>query len=314
MSTAMFDTVQFWLPYERAGAINIACIVERLNGTTDHQGRNGERYITGSLGGSAKVSLSERGLSFKGSLAKYLLPDNFHTLTRSDTERAIEMLSDELSLPMGKANVNRIDFAQNLIMQHPPETYYPHLGESKHFKKLMQPNSVYWQNGNRTKLFYNKCAEAKSKRLTVPEIWKGQNILRFETRWLKRLQNRFNMPEVTASTLYDESFYMLVFDKWLEEYQAIIKHHQNDFNPEKMNSPKDFWKQVQLIAINAIGQTEVMEMIEQMRLMKTFEKPEYYSRLKKDVRKLCSETKLHSKSELVDELDTKMKNAKRYYR
>jgi hypothetical protein len=311
---SMYDTIHLWLPTEKAGSINVQSIYDRLNEAAEHQRSNGVRYITGNLKKGSRVSLSESGLSFKGSLAKYSLPDNFHTLTRSDTERAIEMLSDELSLPMGKANVNRIDFAENLIMQHPPQTYYPHLGESKHFKKLMQPSSVYWQNGNRTKLVYDKCAEAKAKRLTLPKVWQGQNVLRFETRWLKRLQNRFNMPEVVASNLYDEGFYMLAFDKWLEEYEAIGKYHQNNFNPKQMNSPKDFWKQIQLIAINALGQDEVLQEIEQMRRMETFDKPEYYSRLKKEVRQLCSESKLHSRSELVDELDSKMKNAKRYYR
>lgn len=310
----MYDTIHLWLPTEKAGTMNLEGITAALSDATEHSRANGAYYVSGSLKNGSKVSISESGVSFKGSLAKYFLQDNFQTLTRSDSQRAIEMLSDELHLPMSDANVNRIDFADSILMQFTPETYYPYLGESKHFKKLMQPNSVYWQNGNRTKLFYNKIAEAKAKRLEVPKLWQGQNVLRFEARWQKRLTNQFNVPEIKAETLHEEKFYMMVFDKWRTEYESIRKRHNANFNPEKMNSPKDFWKQLQLIAIDAIGHDEVINRIEQMRQMKAFDKPEYYSRLKKEVRELCTQPKHHDKSELVDELDKKMKNAMRFYR
>lgn len=310
----MYDTLHLWLPMDKAGKVNFAGLTGALNEATEHSSSNGGHYLSGSLKNGSKVGLSERGITFKGSLAKYFLQDNFQTLTRSDSQRAIEMLSDELHLPMSTANVSRIDFAESILMQHAPEAYYPYLGESKNFKKLMQPNSIYWQNGNRTKLFYNKIAEAKAKRLKVPTVWSGQNVLRFETRWQKRLTSQFNVPEITAAKLYDEAFYMEVFQKWHSEYEAIRKRHNANFNPENMNSPKDFWKQLQLIAIEAIGHDEVMSRIEQMRKMKAFDKPEYYSRLKKEVRELCTKPKLHQKSELVSEMDKKIKDAARFYR
>jgi len=51
-----------------------------------------------------------------------------------------------------------------------------------------------------------------------------------------------------------------------------------------------------------------------MRQQKAFSKPEYYSRLKKEVKELCKEPDLTEQSELISELDQKIKNVKRYYR
>jgi len=147
----MYDTIHLWLPRDRAGAFDTRKASEALRGHTEHQKEDGRVYISGRLGNTYKVNISERGISLKGSLAKYSLPDNLHTLTRSDSARAIEKMADEFCLPMDRAKVTRIDFAQNFLMRYEPETYYPYLGECHYYKRLSQPKAVYWSNGNRTK-------------------------------------------------------------------------------------------------------------------------------------------------------------------
>ena len=80
--------------------------------------------ITGYLG-SLKVSISENRVKiYDSSLCKYFLGDNFKTLSKGDTKKAIEKISDCLQLPFHLAKVTRIDFAQNLIMQHDEKVYY----------------------------------------------------------------------------------------------------------------------------------------------------------------------------------------------
>jgi hypothetical protein len=131
---AMYDTVNLWLPVERAGIDLLAQIPQYLSGITEHCKEDGQLYISGILGSNYKVNISPQGISFKGSLAKYFLPDNFHTLTRSDSERAIEKMADEIHLPMKQAKVTRIDFAQNFIVKYPPEAYYNYLGDCQHYR------------------------------------------------------------------------------------------------------------------------------------------------------------------------------------
>lgn len=309
----MYDTINLWLPTDKVGSFNPSKILQPLSNITEHIRDDGQVFASGYLK-NYKVTISEKGISLKGSLAKYFLPDNFHTLTRSDSARAFDQMADELYLPIEKATVNRIDFAQNFLMDYQPQAYYNYLGECQHYKRLTQPKSLYYSNGLRQKLFYNKIAEGKTRGLPLPEIWNGQNVLRYEMRFSSRLPKQFNQAEITASSLSDEKFYMTVFDKWFAEYEAINKLHSINFNLSDMKSPKDFWKQINLMAVNMIGQDNIMQEIESLRYKKAFDKPEYYSRLKKDIRELCKTPEMTSSSDLVAELDKKIKASKRFYR
>ncbi len=309
----MYDTVNLWLSKESAGETDLlTCPEKYLSGITEHK-KDGQVYISGQFG-NYKVNVSEPGISLKGSIAKYFLKDNYQTLNRGDSQRAFEMMADEIHLPINRAKVSRIDFAQNFIVKHSPEAYYNYLGDCAYYKRLSQPHSLYYSNGLKTKLFYNKIAEGKKQGLPIPEIWHGANILRYEMRFTSRLPYQFNLPEITTSVLFDEVFYIGMVKRWVQEYEAINKQHLINFNLTDMSSPKDFFKQLALLKIKEIGQSNAIQLVEDLRAKHAFEKSEYYSRLKRDIRNLCKEPELTSSSEMVDELNKKVSAAKQYYR
>ena len=310
----MYDSIDLWLNSEQAGIKDLLAFTEKhLLQITEHLKKDSQVFYSGYLK-NYKVTVSQTGISFKGSLAKYYLPDNFHTLNRGDSQRAIEMMADELSLPIDQAKVSRIDFAQNFLMRYEPKVYYSYLGECLHYDRLCQPESLYYQNRLRTKLFYNKVAEGRKRGLKLPDLWNGQNVLRYELRYTSRLPQQFNLPEVKANNLYDEQFYIAMVRHWIDEYEAINKLNNINFNLTDMNSPKDFKRQLELIAVNAIGQDRLMQMIEEMRHKKAFDKPEYYSRLKKEMRELCKTPDLTTSSDMVAELDKKIEAVKQNFR
>jgi len=310
----MYDTLHLWLP-----ALNIGegSFTERVPGllsnTTLHTKADGLQYITGSvLGMSASVSNS--GISLKGSLCKSYLNDNFKTLTRQDTQRAIEQMADVLILPVQQADVKRIDFAQSFTVNNKPESYYPFLGTSRHFKRLVQPKSVYYQNGMRTKLFYNKIAEGKSKGEKIPAIWANKHILRYELRYTSRLLKQFNKSTLQAKELSTEPFYLDMVSRWINEYKVIQKNSIINFNLESMKHPKDFFTQLVLLKINELGQNNVLELVEQLKAQNVFAHPEYYSRLKADIKKLCKTEDITESADLITELDKKINQVKEYCR
>lgn len=308
----MYDTINMRLPLSSVSRQNFTKTMQHLTNISEHHS-NGLYSVTGYLR-NYKVNLTESGLSLKGSLAKYYLLDNFHTLTRADSKRAVEMLSDELHLPIRAADVKRIDFAQNFLMRYKPDAYYPFLGECQYYVRQPISSSLYYSNSVRQKVFYNKIAEGKAKGQRLPEIWSGANVLRFENRSKQRLPELFNRPEIKASTLSDESFYIDVFDRWYNEYEAINKLNTLNLDMSNLKSPKDFMKQLSLMAVNMIGQDRLMQEIENLRHQKAFTHPEYYSQVKRQIKELCNAPKLTASSELISELDQKVKAAKRYYR
>ena len=131
---------------------------------------------------------------------------------------------------------------------------------------------------------------------------------------MTRLPKEFNKSEVLVSDLIDENFYIGLFDKWYSEYESINKLNSINLNFNSISSPKDFMKHLCLYAIDDIGFDKIMSVVEEMRYLGSFNKPEYYSRLKKNIRELGSTPSYTNPSELMLELDGKIKDAKRYYR
>jgi hypothetical protein len=311
-----FDTIGLWLPFERAGntklLIDVPKNLDRVKKITDE---SGQACLTGYLGGNLKVNVSLQGVSIKGSLSKYFLSDNLQSLTRSDTQRALEKMSDSLHVEISKALVRRIDFAVNLMMDQRPVAYYLFLGNSRYRKRSEIESSLYYSASSMQVVFYDKIREMKSGRLNVPIEFEQSNVLRLEMRARNRLQMTFNRAEINAELLQNEKFYIEVADKLLEEYEAIEKLKTINFHLNTMKSPKDFWQQVQADWIKRTGgELAALERVEQIRRHDAFKNPEYYSRLKREIKQLCQAPDLTTDSMLVHELDKKVRRVKAYYR
>src|SRR5690625_1513275 len=309
----MFDTLKLYLRQDSVRDTDLLAETPvYLEETTAHE-KQDQIYYSGTLK-NLRIYVSERGVSMQGSLAKYYLLDNMQTLRRQDTEQAIQKLSDDLHLPIKEAQVSRVDFAHNFIMKYKPEVYYPYLGESQYFKRYIQPESLYYKNGNRTKLFYDKPTEAKSGGYRIPEVWTGKNVLRYEIRYRRRLDKQFKEPEVRAKTLYEEKFYIKLINRYVSDFKSIHKNAKISLDIENMATVKDFWDQMALLMIDKIGQDGAVDLVEELRAKEVFDKPEYYSRLKKQIRDKSNKFQASDSTPLIEELEGKISALKKYYR
>lgn len=305
----MFDTLRLFYPID--SGININHILGLLT--------NQKETITEldkSFSGNYKslhIRINQNGISIVGSLAKFSLPNNINTLTRSSAERAFYALSDELCLDVAKSKVYRIDFAQNLIMKCSPEMYYPYLGVSNHYQRVINPHSLYFNNKLRQKVFYDKIEESKIKGVELPLVVKNQNLLRYELRYLSRISNQFNTNEILVKDLYKEEFYIKLFDNWFSEFNNITKVYNQNMSLENPKTEKGFIENLATLYVLEHGQSKIFEMIEELKSQKVFENPEYYSRLKGKINEMVK-VKPKDKPQLLIELEQKIKQAKEYYR
>jgi hypothetical protein len=200
-------------------------------------------------------------------------------------------------------------------MKQRPDTYFQLLGESRYFKRAQFESTLYYLNANRKLRVYDKGKESKRLLHALPFSLQKANLLRFELALQKKLCSQFNTVELTASSLYQESFYMAVIDKLLQDYQAIRKNKLINLNFDAMKSPKDFWLQVNSDWIHKIGgEQAALSIVERMKGEEAFSKPEYYSRLKKEIREAAALPATSEDSSLLKELDEKMKMVKNFYR
>ena len=89
-----YDTIHFFLdgyqiPTEEIDRLCSMLSQDGVNKTT------GERWSTGNIS-NLKVTVSELGVSVKGSLAAFLYPTNTLTVSRQEARHALEKLSDTL--------------------------------------------------------------------------------------------------------------------------------------------------------------------------------------------------------------------------
>lgn len=288
----------------------IQFVPQYLTNISTHGVNQFGEYVTGYLD-NLKVSIAENRVKiYDSSLCKYYLGDNFKTLSKGDTKRAIEKISDCLQLPFHLANVTRIDFAQNLIMQHNEKVYYPYLGEAQYYNRLEQNNGLYYNNQLRQLLFYGKEYEQKVKKQPIPELYKNRNVLRFELRFRKQIRKQLKQPEITAGLLSDEVFYCNLVKRWRSEYLAIQKINSKLIKMKPTGSKKEFIEILALFTILELGQPAIINKVKEWQESGEISKKQAY-----DIRnsiKNISKTPMDEKgNDLINELNRKIKEAAR---
>ncbi len=316
----MYDNLDIKVRDE-AGKVDFLAETTNYFHVTGEHSFNGNTVITGDLS-NYKVSVSAGGVNLTdGSICKYYLGDNFKTLGRGDTKRAIEMLSDTLHLPIDKARISRIDFAQNFIVRQPIVNYFNHFGELPYYKRcpMVQDGTLYYFGGKGLVIFYDKVKEQRAKGQPIPELYHGRNVLRYETRYTHRLKDTFSVDKVTGAMLYDEAFYIELYKKWLTTYNAIKKINDISINFEVMKTKQELYKMALLSFVQSNGgQMAVIDQItEAQRLGKDnggITRKQAYD-LKQAINEAC---KLNAattiQSDAIIELDRKVKEAGRFYR
>lgn len=311
----MYDTIYFRLTQgEVQGFDFLAETPCYLEDVAEHTFSDGV-VISGKVG-NLKVSLNRFQVKVKdGSLCKFYLGDNFKTMGRKDTHRAIEKLSDVLHLPMSKAVVTRLDVAQNFCTKYPPDVYFNHLGLLKYATRLQEPNGVYYSQTGGRLAFYDKNREQKTKREPIPELYEGKNVLRYEQRYTKRIARQFGLLEVTGSTLFDEAFYIDLLNRWRQNYKNIEKVNDVTFNFERMKTRQMLYKMGVLSLVErAGGQLEFIAQINEAQKRGELTKKQAFD-LRATIKDVCQIREgLTAQSEAIQELDKKVNEAIRFYR
>ncbi len=311
----MFDTINFRLTrsdYNGADFLSeVPCYITDIS---EHHYNNGV-VITGNLG-NLKISCNEYQIKVKdGSLCKWYLGDNLQTMGRKDTERAVEKLSDLLHIPMGKAQITRIDVSQNFIMKHPPSVYLNHLGALKGAVRLEEPNTLYYRKQDYGLCFYDKTREQNAKKEHLSELYADRNVLRYEQRYTRRLAKHLRVPEVRASMLYDEAFYIELLNRWRDDYKAIQKINDVQLNFECMRNRKDLNRMGVLSLVESVGGLNAMlNQIAEAQQQGKLNKKQAFD-LRQAVKDACAvKDGLVVENEAIAELSKKVVEAVRFYR
>jgi|TARA_R110000822_G_C15335815_1_gene495212 hypothetical protein len=258
--------------------------------------------------GNAKNMVIRRNansITVQGSLPKYQYGNNLQTLQRVDGGLIIDELSDLINTDLSKARLQRVDFSTNIITEHKPQYYYRFLGHLTRFYRHSDNSSLYYNQGCKKLLFYDKIKDAKAKQMPIPKQYQNKNVLRYEMRLLKQVK-KFFKRDVLAKDLIDKQLYNYLLDKWYEYYKEIEKQKSKiNIMSNQITSPKDFDKQLLIGLVQSLGYNHIDDVIEQMKTKKVFHQREYYSRLKSKYKRL-SKVDINDE-DVISEIDMKIK-------
>lgn len=254
--------------------------------------------------------INQYGITLYGSLPKYFYGDNLQVLTRSDTQKAIQKLSDEIGLPLNESNIYRIDIGNNFAMKEPINAYLCCLGDSSRLEKKPYKHGLQYSNKSKTLSFYDKISDMKRHKESVPELFRTQNILRYEIHLTKGIKKQFGLKELKASKLYQENLYIRLLDKWKNEYFSIERINKPRFTSEvfEMIEVKFLINELALVGLKQIGEDTIMELIEDSYKSGKIEYMQAH-RLKDKIKQLRNLPELTEPSETIQELDSKVNEA-----
>lgn len=301
----MYDTVKLSyslldniVPKDTEVFNNLVNITESIDVHTQ------SNWITGKAKNMV-IRRNANSITVQGSLPKYQYGNNLQTLQRADTGLIIEELSDLISTDLSKARLQRVDFSTNIITEHKPQYYYRFLGHLTRFYRHSDNSSLYYNQGCKKLLFYDKIKDAKAKQMPIPKQYQNKNVLRYEMRLLKQVK-KFFKRDVLANDLINKQLYNYLLDKWYEYYKEIEKQKSKiNIMSNQITSPKDFDRQLLIGLVQSLGYNHIDDVIEQMKTMKVFHQKEYYSRLKSKYKRL-SKVDLNDE-DVISEIDMKIK-------
>lgn len=309
-----YDTVNFFLE----GAEMPPKEIDHLCSMLSQDGVNkttGERWSTGNIS-NLKVTISELGVSIKGSLAAFLYPSNTLTVSRQEARHAIEKLSDTLHLDMSRANISRVDVSTSFLMAYKPTAYYDVLGNLNYFyRQPVGSSTLYYHRGRsdrQTLCFYDKEREVTAKHEALPKVYAYcGNVLRYEARLNGRVVSQLNEKQVTGATLCDSAFFRKVGLFWADTYKKINKTY-TQYDMATITNAREAKDFLCSVALAKMGAGEVNRLITQMKAQGVLADPKYYTRLKRMMAELAEKGRCTDRNDLASELDADILTVKAY--
>jgi hypothetical protein len=168
-----------------------------------------------------------------GSISKFVQSSNQYDVDTHDIVIAINELSTLFDVDMRKAVVKRLDYAENLIMDHEVGKYIEILSAGTTGKSFrISDETFYVEKHQKTILAYNKIKELKKDKAFLHPDLIGKHVLRFEARWFEDVPKLLSMPTLTFGMLVEHRVVDKIKQLWADEVLGLNFRHSyaSDFD------------------------------------------------------------------------------------
>ncbi len=257
--------------------------------------------------GNMGLFLTSKGLTIRGSLARYLRGENVGEMTLAMVREAIEKLELELGYSIKTGLVRELEIGRTLIVSRPAIWYLELWGTLPGFQKDTYGNgeTVLFRNGIRSFQGYDKGREAGE---AVPELYKGRFLLRLEMKLKRRVARILDGP-VTVERLADQKLYVRLLKAWKRLYFRIPKKRV----PHLVftGGQRDLTKSLAAVGLAFLGGPEgINKDLSSRTDLENYTK----SKMKREIRELSQAPDWTDPESLIQELDRKVRGAAAFFR
>lgn len=274
----MYDTIKIFVE----GA---TCKDDKLSNVFERHDEGG--WLVGGKLKNLDVKCGCRGVSIQGSLAKYHLPSNAHTLTRRMTQEAFECLSDDLGVDVSVGVCSRADISTIIPTRKPPNHYFRAFGDMPRFKRLeTATDTLTYRTNYKEFIFYDKIKEMlhNGNRQQVEEnlrCWGwGLDDFLFRIEMQKKNLSRQFKGGLRVDKLYNETQYYSFVKEWGDTFKTIKTRKTMKVQEMKLKTPKEAMDLFIAMKLKEIGDVDVVAFIEELKSKKVFADRRYYTRVK----------------------------------
>ena len=309
--TASYDISD--IPHQRfvSKIFQVSEVKNMFTGTTWSNGY----LINYNSGRKMGVSISESRIKIKICPNKYILGNNVEEAPINTVFNTLYDLSHKLEIDLGQFKLEQLDVTHTAETDCVPEAYYPYLCNNRGFERWQLDTSLYYTANSHKikKVFYDKAQEVDKRkswggRQKIPDNLKGQNLTRFEC----RLGSNSEIIKVIGDKgmlgqLFDEQYVQQLQSWWLNQYEAIPKTTELNWNFEKNMGQKKFTDTVTHLGFLSLGRLKIEELIKSADKQGAFKHPSEKSAAKK---KLLGAFETNGrKHDLINELDNKYRKS-----
>ena len=169
---------------------------------------------------------------------------------------------------------------------------------------------VLFRQKSKSFQFYDKTSEAQSHGNAIPEIFRGEHVLKLELK-LKNMIKAFFDRELTAAQLWEEETHISLVRLWYNTYASIQRTRLPSLDNVEDMKPNDLLRSLAACGVASLGPETVLSRIAEAR--SALSRCDH-DRMKQLVRNLMRHPALTDTNPLMNELDNKVRQAVLYYR
>lgn len=252
------------------------------------------------------VCVNHKGTSIQGSLPGVLCGHNALLAGPDEARQALDKLSESLGVDFFQAQVMRLDFAQDLIMNHRPPEYFKCFGELRGMNRVMDRSLYYKEDSKRKEaIIYDKGAEMRRKKIPNYLGPEYNNVLRLEWQ-LKRKVKELLKAYPIGKDLTRIEFFESMQARHKSVFKAIRKVYPVSLDLAPINSPRDFTEALAALKLHEIGMNEVLAYFNPPGRTETASERQARHRMREAIRKLGRLKTIEQPDTLTDELIRKI--------